>query len=166
MRFEDIRDLSFTQAADLFFEKLGDWKIMALATASGDHVMVRNVSCLFYDGRIWFKTDRNFRKTQQLFDNPRVALCWNGVQVEGTARSLGLVADQPDQRFANLYRQHLWGSYNRYSHEDTEILIEVTPGFVEIWDTTDDNSAFQIFIDFPARTVEVKPYDQPAEEQA
>lgn len=166
MRFEDIRHLTFEQAVSRLFDKLGDWKIMALATSSGDHVMVRNVSCLFYDGKIWFKTDRNFRKTQQLFENPRVALCWSGVQVEGTARSLGLVTEQPDGRFARLYKQHLWGSYNRYSHEDTEILIEVTPGFVEIWDTTDDNSAFQIFIDFPARTVEVKPYDQPADSQS
>ena len=166
MKFSLDKNLTFEQAVSIMFDKLGVSKIMALASSVDDYVMVRNVSCLFYDEKIYFKTDKHFRKTQQLFDNPRVALCWNGVQVEGTARSLGLVADQPDQRFANLYRQHLWGSYNRYSHEDTEILIEVTPGFVEIWDTTDDNSAFQIFIDFPAHTVEVKPYDQPSEEQA
>ena len=95
-----------------------------------------------------------------------MALCWNGVQVEGTARSLGLVADQPDQRFADLYRQHLWGSYNRYSHEDTAILLEVTPGFAGVRDTTADSSPSRIISRFPARTVEVKPYDQPAEGQA
>ena len=160
MRFENIRDLSFAQAADLFFEKLGDWKIMALATASGDHVMVRNVSYLFYDHKIWFKTDKNFRKTQQLFKNPNVALCWSGIQVEGTAQSKGLVVDEPDRRFEKLYEKYLWGSYNRYSHEDTEIIIEVTPKYVEIWDTCEDNYAFQIFIDFDKKSVEVKPYDQ------
>jgi len=160
MNFSIDKEISFTEAVELMFEKLGVSKIMALASSVRDHVMVRNVSCLFYDGKIWFKTDRNFRKTQQLYENPRVALCWNGVQVEGIARDTGLVVDEPGRRFEKLYREHLWGSYNKYSHEDTEILIEVTPTFVEVWDTSEDNYAYQIFIDFERESVEVKAYDQ------
>ena len=160
MEFSKIRELTFQQAVDLMFNKLGDWKIMALATAVDQHVMVRNVSCLFYDGKIWFKTDKNFRKTQQLYRNPNVALCWSGVQVEGTAKNVGLVVEQPDRRFEEGYKKFMWGSYNKYSHEDTEILIEVTPSFVEVWDTTEENYAFQIFIDFGKQSVEIKQYDQ------
>ena len=159
MKFSVNKDLTFQQAVELMFEKLGDWKIMALATAVDQHVMVRNVSCLFYDGKIWFKTDKNFRKTQQLFKNPKVALCWSGVQVEGVAVNTGLVVDEPGRKFEKLYKEHLWGSYNKYSHEDTEILIEVSPKFVEVWDTTEENYAFQIFIDFDKKSVEVKQYD-------
>ena len=55
----------------------------------------------------------------------------------------------------NIY----WGSYNAYSHIDTEILIEVTPDFVEIWDDDDKGNAYQILIDFASQSVEVKPYD-------
>ena len=44
--------------------------------------------------------------------------------------------------------------------EDTEIIIEVTPRYVEVWDTSDDNYAYQIFIDFEKQAVEVKPYDK------
>ena len=142
------------------FEKLGDSKIMALASSVNDHVMVRNVSCLFYDGKVWFKTDKNFRKTRQLYENPRVALCWSGVQIEGVAENRGLVVEEPGRRFEALYKKHLWGSYNKYSHEDTEIIIAVTPKFVEIWDTSEDNYAYQIFLDFDKETVEVKQYDQ------
>ncbi|MBQ1250061.1 MAG: pyridoxamine 5'-phosphate oxidase family protein [Clostridia bacterium] len=160
MEFSKIRELTFEQAVELMFSKLGDWKIMALATAVDQHVMVRNVSCLFYDGKIWFKTDKNFRKTQQLYQNPNVALCWSGVQVEGTAKNVGLVTEQPDRRFEEGYKKFMWGSYNKYSHEDTEILIEVTPSFVEVWDTTEENYAFQIFINFSTQSVEVKQYDQ------
>ena len=159
MNFSADKNLSFEQAVELMFEKLGDWKIMALASSQNDYVMVRNVSCLFYDNKIWFKTDKNFRKTQQLFANPQVAMCWNGVQVEGIAENKGLVVDEPDRRFEALYKKFLWGSYNKYSHEDTEILIEVTPKFVEVWDTTEENYAFQIFIDFDKKSVEVKQYD-------
>jgi len=160
MNFSINKELNFEQAVEIMFEKLGAWKIMALASSVNDYVMVRNVSCLFYDNKVYFKTDKNFRKTQQLFQNPNVALCWNGVQIEGTAANKGLVVDEPDRRFEKLYKQYLWGSYNKYSHEETEIIIEVSPKFVEIWDTSEDNYAYQIFIDFNDRSVMVKQYDQ------
>ena len=65
-----------------------------------------------------------------------------------------------DILFEKLYKKYLWGSYNKYSHEDSEILIEVTPKFVEIWDTSSDNYAYQIFIHFDTKEIEVKQYDQ------
>ncbi len=164
MQFSDAQSLTFEQAEAILFEKLGTSKIMALGSAVGTHVMVRNVSCLFYDNKIYFKTDKNFRKTQQLFENPNVALCWSGVQVEGIAVNKGLVVDEPDRRFEKLYDRYLSGSYNRYSHTDTEILIEVTPKFVEIWDTSRDNYAYQIFIDFDKHEVIFKPYDKEPEQ--
>ena len=160
MKFSVNKELSFEDAVSLMFEKLGDWKIMALASSVNDYVMVRNVSCLFYDNKVYFKTDKNFRKTKQLYENPQVALCWSGVQIEGIAENKGLVVDEPDRKFEKLYKEHLWGSYNKYSHEDTEIIIEVTPKYVELWDTSEDNYAFQIFIDFDAKSVEVKEYDK------
>ena len=160
MKFSVDEHLTCDQAVELMFEKLGDWKIMALASSVNDYVMVRNVSCLFYDHKIWFKTDKNFRKTQQLYQNPHVALCWSGVQVEGLAANKGLVIDEPDRRFEKLYKEFLWGSYNKYSHEEDEIIIEVTPKFVEVWDTSSDNYAYQIFIDFDKEEVTVKPYDK------
>ena len=159
MKFSIDKNLTFDEAVALTFEKLGDWKIMALASSVNDYVMVRNVSCLFYDGKVWFKTDKNFRKTQQLYENPQVALCWSGVQIEGIAANKGLVVDEPDRKFEKLYKEHLWGSYNKYSHEDTEIIIEITPKFVEVWDTSEDNYAYQIFINFDDKSVEVKQYD-------
>ena len=159
MKFSLDKNLTFEQAVSIMFDKLGVSKIMALASSVDDYVMVRNVSCLFYDEKIYFKTDKNFRKTQQLFENPHVALCWSGVQIEGLALNKGLVVEEPGRRFETLYKKYLWGSYNKYSHEDTEIIIEVTPKFVEIWDTSEDNYAYQIFIDFDKQAVTVKQYD-------
>lgn len=141
-------------------EKLGEWKIMALASCADNYPMVRNVSCLFYNDRIYFKTDKNFRKTQQLYANPRVAMCWNGVQVEGVATVKGLVVDEEGRTFETLYKKYLWQSYNAYSHVDTEILIEVEPKFVEVWDEDENRKAFQLFIDFDAQSVERRQYDE------
>lgn len=151
--------MSFEEAVRFMFTKLGNSKIMALASSSKDYVMVRNVSCVFYHDKIYFKTDKNFRKTKQLFENPQVAMCWNGVQVEGIARNLGLVIDEEGRIFETLYKKYLWGSYNAYSHVDTEILIEVSPKFVEIWDQDEKEHAFQTFIDFEKKKVEVQYYD-------
>lgn len=151
--------MTFEEAVRFMFTKLGNSKIMALASSSNDYVMVRNVSCVFYHDKIYFKTDKNFRKTKQLFENPQVAMCWNGVQVEGIAKNLGLVIDEEGRTFETLYKKYLWGSYNAYSHVDTEILIEVTPKFVEIWDQDEKEHAFQTFIDFDEKKVEVQYYD-------
>ncbi|MCI9041744.1 pyridoxamine 5'-phosphate oxidase family protein [Dubosiella newyorkensis] len=151
--------MKFEEAKKIMDEKLGDWKIMALATSVDDYPMVRNVSCLFYHDKIYFKTDKNFRKTRQLYENPRVAMCWNGVQVEGIAAIKGLVIEEEGRIFEQLYKKFLWQSYNAYSHEDTEILVEVTPKFVEIWDEDENRNAFQLFLDFDTEQVEYKPYD-------
>ena len=160
MKFTLDKDITYEQAVGRMFEMLGNSQIMALASSLDDYVMVRNVSCLFYDEKIYFKTDKNFRKTKQLLANPNVAMCWSGVQVEGIAVNKGLVTDEPGQRFAEGYKKYLWQSYNKYSHEDTEILIEVVPKYVEIWDTSDDGYAFQLFIDFEEKQIEIKLYDQ------
>ena len=151
--------MKFEEAKKIMDEKLGDRKIMALATSVDDYPMVRNVSCLFYHDKIYFKTDKNFRKTRQLYENPRVAMCWNGVQVEGIAAIKGLVIEEEGRIFEQLYKKFLWQSYNAYSHEDTEILVEVTPKFVEIWDEDENRNAFQLFLDFDTEQVEYKPYD-------
>lgn len=151
--------MEFKEGVKIMLDKLGESKIMALASCVDDYPMVRNISALIYDQCIWFKTDRNFRKTRQLVENPHVALCWNGVQVEGIAEIKGLVVDEPGRVFEKKYKELLWGSYNRYSHEEDEILVCVKPHFVELWDEDEDRNAFQIFLDFDHETIEYKPYD-------
>lgn len=151
--------MELQEAVKRMFEQLGNSKIMALASVDDDHVCVRNVSCIFYDQKIYFKTDKHFRKTKQLLAHPQVAMCWNGVQVEGIARNLGLVVEEEGRRFEQAYRKYLWGSYNAYSHTDSEILIEVTPQFAEIWDQDENQRGFQTLIDFEKQSVEVVYYD-------
>lgn len=159
MKFSKEKNITFEEAVEIMFRQLGDWKIMALASSVNDYVMVRNVSCLFYDHKIYFKTDKNFRKTKQLFENPQVALCFSGIQVEGIAENKGLVVEEPDRRFEKGYKEFLWNSYNAYSHEEDEIIIEVSPKYVEVWDTSEGEYAYQIFIDLEKKEVEIVPYD-------
>jgi uncharacterized pyridoxamine 5'-phosphate oxidase family protein len=92
------------QAKEIMWKKLGDFKIMALASTVNDYPMIRNVSCIFYNDRIYFKTDKNFRKTQQLFENNKVAMCFHGVSLEGIAKNTGLVIDEPGRIFEKKYQ--------------------------------------------------------------
>ena len=151
--------MDYAKALKVLAEKLGTHKIMALAASVEDHVTVRNVSCIFYDEKIYFKTDKNFRKTKLMLANPNVALCTGGVQVEGKAQNLGILAQQPDQRFAELYEKFWATSYNAYPHKESEILIEVDPRFVEVWDQRENNYGFQILIDLDKKTAEQVDYD-------
>ena len=151
--------MRYNDGVVLFWEKLGTHKIMALASSVNDMPTVRNVSCIFYGGRIYFKTDREFRKTKQLLQNPNVALSCGGVQVEGSARNTGLVIEEPGCRFESLYEQYWADSYNAYPHKESEILIEVTPRFVEIWDQEEDNRGFQVFVDFREENAWRQDYD-------
>ena len=73
--------MTFEEAKAIMDQKLGEWKIMALASCVNDYPMVRNVSCIFYNDRIYFKTDKNFRKTKQLFENNRVAMCLSLIHI-------------------------------------------------------------------------------------
>ena len=47
--------MELKEAKQRFFNQLGQWKIMALGSSVNDYVMVRNVSCLFYNEKICFK---------------------------------------------------------------------------------------------------------------
>lgn len=151
--------MEFTDAFTHCFDTLGQKKIMALASSLHDHVTVRNVSCIIHEQRIFFKTDKHFRKTKQLLENPNVAICHWGVQIEGIAKNHGLVTDEDNRFFQALYDKYWRTSYTAYAHKETEILIEVIPKFIEVWDQDENNNGFQLLIDVDKQSVRVNPYD-------
>ncbi|MGX7195309.1 pyridoxamine 5'-phosphate oxidase family protein [Enterococcus olivae] len=151
--------MEYKQALALCFKKLGRKKIMAIATSVNDHVTIRNISAIIYDDRIFFKTDKNFPKTQQLLINPNVAICYWGVQIEGQAVNHGLVREQSDTTFQEMYDKYWKRSYTAYAHEEAEILIEILPRKIEIWDQDKEDRGFQVIIDCEAQTVEIQGYD-------
>ena len=77
----------------------------------------------------------------------------------GNWKITGLVVDEPGRVFEKKYKEYLWQSYNAYSHEESEILVEITPSFVEIWDDDENKKAYQLFLYFDKQEVEYKPYD-------
>lgn len=63
MKFSCNKEISYEEAVTTMFEKLGNAQIMALASSLNDYVMVRNVSCLFYDEKIYTKSNDYLKKS-------------------------------------------------------------------------------------------------------
>jgi len=152
-------DMDYKEALEILAKKLGPHKVWALAVCLENKPSVSTVSGVIDEGKIYFKTDMAFRKTQKMLANPHVALCTGGVQVEGLATSLGLLAQHPDPRFVTFYQKYWGKSYNAYPHKETELLFEITPLYVKMWDQRDDDTGYQIIIDLEKETAELVNYD-------
>lgn len=123
--------MDFTSAYKNFYKELGESKKMVLSTSSKDVVTSRMMSIVVINEKIYFQTDRSFRKYTQLKENPRVSLCIDNIQIEGYCEEIGIPND--DAEFVNAYKKYFLSSYVRYSSLKNERLFEVIPTFVEKW---------------------------------
>ena len=154
-----MNNMSFEKANEILWNKLGDHKIAQIAACTDNIPSIRTISAIMIDHRIFFKTDKNFDKTKQLLANPKIAIAFYSVYIQGHVINHGLVVDEPGRVFEKKYKEVFWQSYNAYSHEDDEILIEVIPESVEIWDEDENRLAYQILMDFEQKTAQYIPYD-------
>ena len=123
--------MNFNEARANFYETLGGSKKMVLSTSFHDEVTSRMMSVVVIGQKIYFQTDRAFRKYEQLKKNPRVSLCADNLQIEGYCEEAGTPLDNTE--FCEAYKKYFPGSYARYSALKNERLFAVTPTFVEKW---------------------------------
>lgn len=114
-----------------FLEEFGRGRKMVLSTAVNDHVFSRMMSVVRLGGDFMFQTDRNFRKYEQLTENPNAALCIDNIQIEGVCREWGRPLD--NRQFREAFRECFEGSYKAYSGLDDERLFVMSPTFIERW---------------------------------
>ncbi|WP_418633246.1 pyridoxamine 5'-phosphate oxidase family protein [Ruminococcus sp.] len=113
------------------FDRLGESRIMVLATGDGSRISARSMSVVIYDNKFCFQTDRTFVKYRQLMMNKNAALCCENISVEGTAEEIGRPVE--NARFCRLYKQHFEGSYNAYSELENEVVFRLTPKLIKMW---------------------------------
>lgn len=128
------------------FEQLGIGQIMQLATSLNDKVFVRSMSVIICNQKFYFQTDKTFNKYLQLSYNENVALCFNNIHIEGTARELGHPLKSENLFFTDKYKECFPGSYEKYTHLSNEVLFEITPSFITVWDY-DNGKPFREFFD-------------------
>ena len=123
--------MEFITAYENFYKELGESKKKVLSTSLNDVVTSRMMSIVVLNKKIYFQTDRTFRKYKQIKENPQVSLCIDNIQMEGYCEQVGIPSDNAE--FVDVYKKHFLNSYTRYSCLKNARLFMVTPTFVEKW---------------------------------
>lgn len=114
-------------------EILNKEKYIVLATCADEHVTARTMSYVNTGLDIFFQTDRQFLKVQQMLKNPRVALCTGNLQIEGIVKMQGHPLDHINIEFSNLYKIKHPHSFDKYTSLKEEIVVKVEPYLFTLW---------------------------------
>jgi len=147
----------FYKELDKIYSQIGDAKELPLATSSKNNPTVRIVSCIILNGKIYFQTGTDLLKYEQICENNNVALCFNFIQISGTASIIGKTNDKKNNEIMDVYKKHYPKSYETYSHHDKEVLIEITPKKIIKWDY-ENGKPYRIFFDMEKETIEREMY--------
>lgn len=145
----------FNSKIEEFFRNLGESKKMVFATSFQNRVSARMMSIVIFDNKFYLQTDKNFLKYLQLTNNPKVALCYENIQIEGFAQDLG--KPQNFNKFLEKFSIYFQNSYNAYSFLENERLIEITPTFITIWNYKENQPIRENFY-FDTKKYEEIPY--------
>ena len=110
-------------------------KIGVLATSMNDKVTARSMSIVNSGITILFQTDKKMEKITQIMKNNKVAMCINNIQIEGIAKIRGKASE--DKAFIELFKERHESSYKAYTHMESEVVIEIQPTRIQIWDYID-----------------------------
>lgn len=123
--------IDYNRLEDEIFELLGDGSTMQLAIIGNHRVLTKNMNCLVYNRRIYFRSDEDFVSGDNMTDNPNVALSVNNVQMEGLA-SIKSDFDE-EQEIAERYRKLQNDTYDTCRTMCKPVLVEVEPTFITMW---------------------------------
>jgi uncharacterized pyridoxamine 5'-phosphate oxidase family protein len=150
-------ELNYQHELEKIYTHIGESKIMALATSGQNHPTVRLMSCIICQNKIFFQTGTDLIKYKQICENNNVALCVDNIQIEGVANILGRTNDKQHSEIMEVYKKHYKNSYETYSHNETEVLMEVVLKKIIKWDY-EDGKPYRIFIDISDKQVKKEMY--------
>ncbi len=102
---------------------------MALATSADDNVQARMILIASEGLDIYFFTWKHSRKCKQIEENPKVALCKDTVQIEGTAEILGELSDSKIKKFTDIMRSKYADAIRRWQAKPGMIMLRIRPTF-------------------------------------
>lgn len=122
-------------------------KHLVAATSLNGRVTARSMSHVVLGEKVCFQTDVKMLKYRQLQENPRIALCIDNIQVEGTVRATGHPFDKRNEAFRKAFAEKYPHSYAMYTSLEGEEVVEITPTLVTLWKYIDDKP-LRDYIDF------------------
>ena len=124
-------------------DQFGISKKMVLSTAENNIVSSRMMSVIQINGKLYFQTDKTFRKYRQIVQNPNVSLCIDNIQIEGRCKESGRPLE--NNEFLQKFQRCFPDSYKRYSLLENEVLFEMTPTYIERWVYIDSVPFIEIY---------------------
>jgi general stress protein 26 len=106
-----------------------DNRHMALATSDGNRVQARIVLIASEGLDIYFFTWKHSRKFKQIERNPRVALCKDTVEIEGTAEKIGGLSDKKVAKFTDIMRRKFPDAIEKWEKKPGMKLLRIKPSF-------------------------------------
>lgn len=144
----------FPEQLTRLWDKIGTHGIMTLSTCADNRVTSRSMSMVVIDGRFYCQTDETYLKCRQISENPRVALCFQNLSVEGVCGIIGKPCEHPV--FIGALKTYFPSAYTRWSALPTECVLEITPTLIYSWEYEDDKP-FMEYWDFQNRTYRKEP---------
>ena len=100
---------------------------IALATSQHDRVTARTVTFASRGIEIYVLSLEGNAKLRQIEANPKIALCRDHIQIEGTAEILGTVGSEENAEVAGVFRAKYADAYERHIHHPRMVAIRVRP---------------------------------------
>lgn len=119
--------LDFDKLKSRCVKVLNRSKYISVATASGDAVRVRVVDFANRDLSIGFYTWEHTVKVDHLKKNPKISLCIDNLQIEGTAIFSGHPRLPENSAFGECFRERNPNPYKNFLRTDEAVLIMVEP---------------------------------------
>lgn len=133
----------FSEKYSDLMDQFGISKKMVLSTAENNIVSSRMMSVIQINGKLYFQTDKTFRKYRQIAQNPNVSLCIDNIQIEGCCKEIGRPLE--NNEFLQKFQRCFPDSYKRYSLLENEVLFEMTPTYIERWVYIDSVPFIEIY---------------------
>jgi general stress protein 26 len=122
-----------------------DNAIMVLATSSNDRVIARNVLIASKGLDLYLFTWGHSRKCKQIRENPRVALCKDDMQIEGSAEILGALREEKNKEYADILRNKFPDSVKKWENLPGMVIIRIRPTLIA---TASEIISDQIYLEY------------------
>ncbi len=139
------------------FLKSTENAIMALATSQGDRVLARMILVTCDGLDVYFFTWGGSRKCEQIRANPRVGLCRDRVQIEGTAKILGGLFDPANASARGLFEERFPEAVETWRDRPGMVLVKITPTSVVLAGEPGEEPHLQ-FVDLENGTAYAEPW--------
>lgn len=132
-------EIPYDEALEEIVEAIEERHLKILATSS-DYVSAREVRFISDGLTMFFFTDSQSRKYQQIVANPKVGVAVGNLQIEGEAVIKGSPRDEGAQKYFDIFKRKQPDWYQRWKDEGNFDfpnlrVIEVVPNRISMYKT-------------------------------